>query len=96
MEDLYDKNLYRQAFLDRFGVDPKARPKGRRNQKWSNVMERLFRDSCKPWNEAMKQHVKDWLARYAAENPDKIIVGALEGPLGNFIATVERKLVMLE
>ena len=96
LEDLYDKNLYRQAFLDRFGVDPKVRPKGRQNQKWSNVMERLFRDSGKPWNEAMKQHVKDWLARYAAENPDKIIVGALEGPLVNFIATVDRKLVMLE
>ena len=96
LEDLYDKNLYRQAFLDRFGVDPKARPKGRRNQKWSNVMERLFRGAGKPWNEAMKQSVKDWLARYAAEKPDKIIVDALEGPLVNFIATVERKLVMLE
>lgn len=96
LEDLYDKNFYRQDFLDRFGVDPKAKPKGKRNYKWSNMIERLFRDAGKPWDESVRQNVKDWLARYAAENPDKIIVDALKGPLVNFIATVERKLVMLK
>lgn len=96
LEDLYDRNLYRQEFLDEFGVDPKFKPRGGRMHKWSIDMERLFRERGKPWNKAVKERVKDWLARYAVENADRIVLEALEGPLVNFIGTIELKLASLK
>jgi len=92
LEDLYDKSLYAPAFLTEFGVDPQKKPTGKEKQKWSNVMERLFRQAGKPWDDGVKAQVKNWLASFAAENGDKIIKEQLSGPIDSFVATVEAKL----
>ena len=92
LEDLYDKNVYRDEFKRRFGVDPKKRPRGRSRQKWSSEIKRLFLEAGKPWDDKTKAEVKGWLARFAADHPHKIIHTALSGPLDCFIETAETKL----
>ncbi|MDW3097940.1 MAG: AAA family ATPase [Alphaproteobacteria bacterium] len=92
LEDLYDKNIYATDFLAKFGVDPKQKIMGKGKPKWSTTIEKLFKESGKPWDHSVKFEVKNWLANYAAENPDKIIKNQLAGPLDSFIATAESKL----
>nr|WP_254430556.1 MULTISPECIES: AAA family ATPase [unclassified Ruegeria] len=92
LEDLYDKSVYSSAFLAEFGVDPKRKPKGKVKQKWSNFIERLFKEAGKPWNESVKFEVKHWLAEFAAENSEKIINSKISGPIDSFISTAEEKL----
>ncbi|NKM56370.1 AAA family ATPase [Rhizobium anhuiense] len=92
LEDIYDKNCYRDAFLAEFGVDPKSKPRGKDKQKWSNVMERLFREGGKPWSDQIKQNVKNWLADFAVANASTIIKAELASPLQAFISSVELKI----
>lgn len=92
LEDLYDKSLYREAFFDEFGVDPTSKPLGKKKQKWSSVMERLFSQAGKPWNDAIKFQVKAWLANYASAHAGTILIGPLTGPIDSFIQSVESKL----
>ena len=92
LEDLYDKSVYAEAFLEEFGVDPKRKPMGKDKQKWSFVMERLFKEAGKPWDEKVKFEIKSWLSRFAAENGNRIIKSQLSGPIDSFIVTAEAKL----
>jgi putative ATP-dependent endonuclease of the OLD family len=92
LEDLYDKNIYAEQFLKKFGVDPKKKPLGKDRKKWSNVIERLFKEAGKPWDDSIKFEVKSWLAQFAAENASTILLQRLSGPLDSFISTVEDKL----
>ncbi|MCY1126293.1 AAA family ATPase [Frigidibacter sp. RF13] len=92
LEDLYDRTLYGQTFLDEFGVDPRRRPAGKAKEKWSDAIGRLFRDAGKPWNDDIKAEVKGWLAKFAAANASQIVKSELEGPLNSFIETVVAKL----
>lgn len=92
IEDIYNKNVYAGPFKDTFGVDPKGKPKGKKNQKWSNVIERLFKQSGKPWDNQIKMEVKNWMSEFAAENAEQIINTPLAGPLDSFIRTIEEKI----
>lgn len=92
LEDIYDRDIYRPAFLEEFGVDPKGRPIANGTFKWSNRMERLFREAGKPWNDEIKNQVKGWLADFAEQNSDLIVKTELAGPLTAFIASIEAKL----
>ena len=92
LEDLYDKNVYRIQFLEKFGVDIKTQPLGKPRGKWSNVAERQFSESGKAWNGDVKSEVKEWLSAFAADNSERILNQALTGPLDAFIATSERKM----
>lgn len=92
IEDIYDRNIYRQAFIQEYGVDPKARPLANGTFKWSNRMERLFREAGKPWTDEIKAQVKGWLAEFAAQNPDVIVKTELAGPLISFIDSIEVKI----
>lgn len=92
LEDIYDKDLYREAFLTEFGVDPKKKPLGKKKQKWSSVIERLFREAGKPWNDQIKAQVKLWLAEFAAANSESIVKEPLSGPINSFVQTVEERL----
>jgi hypothetical protein len=92
MEDIYNRNIYRAAFLDEFGVDPKATLVGKPKSKWSNTMERRFRDAGKPWSDGVKASVKNWLADFASQRPGEIVQPELEAPLLNFIKSVEGRL----
>ena len=97
LEDLYDKSVYGTNFLREFGVDPRKRPMGRDNlkakRKWSKVMESLFGEAGKPWNDDIKMTVKNWLAEYAAANRETILKTILCGPLDSFIQSAENKLL---
>ncbi len=94
MEDLYDKNVYGPDFLKEFGVDPKKKPrdKGKRKWKWSKVMEALFSEAGKPWDDDTKIAVKNWLADYAVSRCETILHAELVGPLDSVIRTAEDKL----
>lgn len=92
LEDLYDKDVYRDAFLEEYGVDPKKKPLGGRKQKWSGVIEKLFSEAGKPWSENIKFQVKSWLAEYAAAHPSQILKSPLTGPIDSFIETIEAKI----
>ncbi len=92
LEDLYDKNVYATPFKDTFGVDPKGKLRGKKKQKWSNVIERLFTQSGKPWNDQIKMDAKNWMAKFAADNPEQIINAPLASPLDSFIRTIEEKM----
>ena len=92
LEDLYDVNVYQQAFLKEFGVDPKLRPVGKKGRKWSDVMERIFKESGKPWSPQIKASVKNWMAQYSSDNGNTIIRKETEKSLLAFIASVEGKL----
>jgi hypothetical protein len=72
LEDLYDKNWYRQGFRDKFGVDIQIKLPGKR-RKWSAHISLIFKASGKPWNERIKHDTKSWLANFAAEHPTKIL-----------------------
>lgn len=92
LEDLYDREIYREAFKEEFGVDPKKKPLGKQKQKWSTIMERLFAEAGKPWDDSIKSQVKFWLAEYAAAHPNQILKAPLTGPVDSFIETVEAKI----
>lgn len=92
LEDIYDKSVYAAEFNSRFGVDPKKKPIGKSKLKWSDTIEKLFKEAGKPWNDTIKFNVKSWLADFAASNADTIIRAELSGPLDSFIATVEMKI----
>lgn len=92
LEDLYDKDVYRQAFLEEFGVDPKKKPLGKPKQKWSAVTEKLFSEAGKPWSESIKFQVKSWLAEFAAAHPSEILKKQLAGPVDSFVKSVEAKI----
>ena len=92
LEDLYDKNVYQSDFKKMFGVDPKKKPMGKVKRKWSCVMESLFRESGKPWDNNIKFGVKRWMAEYAAANPGQILKDPLIGPLVSFVQTAEDKI----
>ena len=72
LEDVYDKDVYRQQFLLKFGVDVKLRIPGRR-KKWSEQAAGIFKASGKPWGDRVKHEVKAWLADFASEHPNEII-----------------------
>lgn len=92
LEDLYDKSVYAQAFLSEFGVDVTSKIMGKDRRKWSAVVEHLFRQAGKPWNDTIKAQVKNWLASFAAEHGGSIIKEPLAGPIDGFIYTVVSKL----
>ena len=92
LEDLYDKSIYASSFLSEFGVDVTKKPMGKGKQKWSSVIERLFQQAGKPWDDQVKAQVKNWLANFASENGDRIITKPLSGPIDSFVQTVENKL----
>lgn len=91
LEDLYDINVYRDAFLSEFGVDPKSKPSTKKDRKWSEKMERLFVESGKPWSDSLKNDCKSWLAAYAADNPSVIVRTSTGASLDAFVRSVELK-----
>ncbi|MCZ7929529.1 ATP-dependent nuclease [Agrobacterium pusense] len=96
LEDLYDKNVYQNAFFTEFGVDIKLKVKGKTKQKWSDNVERLFTENGKPWSDQIKQSVKNWLSDFARKNAASIVNEQLASPLNNFIRGVEKKIDQLE
>lgn len=92
IEDLYDRAVYSDEFLATFGVDPRTKLKGNSKQKWSSSMEQRFRSAGKPWNDAIKAKVKNWLSEYAAQSPLTIVRPELFSPLSNFISSIEAKI----
>ena len=92
LEDLYDKNVYRAAFLKKYGVDPKTKPKVNSSGKWSVTMRSLFLQAGKPWDDGIKGEIKYWLANYAAKHAQDIVNDNLAGSIIAFVQTVERKL----
>lgn len=92
LEDLYDKSVYSVEFQKEFGVDPRKKPMGRRKEKWSDTMKRLFGEAGKPWDDRIKHQIKAWLAKFAAENPDKILNPPISEPINNFISVAESKI----
>jgi len=92
LEDIYDKSIYSSDFEGKFGVDPKIKPMGKVKYKWSSVMERLFKEAGKPWNDSVKFEAKEWLSEFAAQNPTRILKEPIAGPINSFISTAESKL----
>ena len=92
LEDLYDKDVYRPAFLQRYGVDPKKKPKGKSTGKWSVTMRRLFLQEGKQWDNGIKGEIKYWLAGYAVKNAPDILNNNLVDSIRAFVQTVEHKL----
>ena len=92
LEDLYDKDVYRTAFIKRYGVDPKEKAKGKSTGKWSVTMRGLFLQAGKPWDNRVKGEIKYWLAEYAAKHAQDIVNDNLVDSIRAFVRTVERKL----
>ena len=82
LEDLYDTKVYSAAFLAEFAVDVDIKLKGKK-QKWSDATGRKFTASGKPWDDKVKEQVKNWLAAFAASQPKTIVhpqkVAVIEG-----------------
>lgn len=92
LEDLYDKSVYADQFLEEFGVNVKKKPLSKKKQKWSNTMEDLFNQAGKPWDDTVKFQVKNWLAIFASEHAENILKEQLSGPIDSFIEVAESKL----
>ncbi len=92
MEDLFDKNVYQDAFRHEFGVDPKLKIPGNQKGKWATVTEKQFKNSGKPWSNSIKAEVKLWLANFASANASNIVNEKLDGSLRAFIDSAERKI----
>lgn len=88
LEDLYDVNIYKSEFLANFGVDPSTRLRGSEKFKWSKKMEKIFKQAGKPWSEATRSEIKNWLANFAKNNCDKILKTELVQPIDNLIKAV--------
>lgn len=72
-EDLYDVNVYRDPFYEKFGVDILTKIPGKK-KKWSLRTEEKFKISGKPWSGAIKAEVKSWLLAFAVDRVDEIFV----------------------
>ena len=92
LEDLYDKDMYGPAFQAEFGVDPRKKPLGKPKVKWSGIMEKLFAEAGRPWDDPTKIAVKFWLAEFVAQNAENILKEPLTGPLKSFLQTAEDKM----
>jgi hypothetical protein len=91
LEDLYDKKVYREAFLSEFGVDIALKAPGNK-KKWSDRTGTIFRKHGKQWNGDIKQRAKDWLATFAADNPKSILHSEADNCIDAFISALENRL----
>jgi len=92
LEDILDSKKYREAFLSEFEVDPTVSPPAAKNQKWSIAMERKFQVHGKIWDSSVEMRVKFWLAEYARNNIDNIVIESRINPVDAFAKSVMRKL----
>ncbi len=95
LEDLYDKKVYRDGFFSEFGVDVTKKPIGKKSGKWSDLLSKLFLESGKTWTNSQKDACKIWLADFAANHADTIILEKTSGALDAFVVTVEDKIGMM-
>lgn len=95
LEDLFNREVYRDAFLDEFGVDVTRRLTNRFIGKWSDVLGRNYAESGKLWDNAQKAQCKAWLANFAALNANRIIGPTLGDSVDALILSLERKLKSL-
>lgn len=91
LEDLYDARIYKDEFLQKFGVDVGAKLKGAKNVKWSDRVKAIFIEAGKPWSDDVKNQTKWWLSEFAKENCANIVRESTSGALANFIAATELK-----
>lgn len=92
LEDLLNPRVYKDAFFQKFEVDPTVVPPGAKGQKWSMAMEFKFKAHGKIWNDAVSMRVKSWLASFAKENINEIIIEARIGPVDAFAKSLSKKL----
>ncbi|MFN8891397.1 MAG: ATP-dependent nuclease [Alphaproteobacteria bacterium] len=92
LEDLFNPRLYKDAFLEQFGVDPTTKPNGSAGKKWSDAMDARFKLAGKTWTKETKMKTKIWLAKYAREAGLSILIEGRKQPLEAFAATMVRKL----
>lgn len=93
LEDVLDVKKYKNAMLEEFSVDPTITPPAAKGKKWSVAMAKKFQAHGKNWDDKIEMHVKLWLARYAANNINDILVEARMGPIDAFAKSLERKII---
>lgn len=92
LEDVLDVKKYKDAMIGEFAVDPTINAPGAKGQKWSVAMERRFKSHGKNWDDKIEMQVKLWLAKYAANNIDDIILESRFGPIDAFAKSLILKL----
>lgn len=91
IEDLYDPGMYREFFLNNYGVDVIAKRKGANlTKKWSERMKVLFGAAGKPWDDAAKALVKGALARFVADSPEVALHPHRIGPIDSLVTLIEK------
>lgn len=92
IEDMFDKNLYIEPFCNHFGVCRNSLKKQLSNNryKWSNNVEKAFRECGKHWDKNTKNKVKKWIHDFAIQNIKSIFREELISPLNNLINELNR------
>jgi len=89
-EDCLELELYRNDFLQEFGVDLDCQ-EFRGNRKWSDRVRQAFLNQGKPWNKGVEAKVKYFVAKCVSENPNE----ALNAHKRNSIDALVRSLELL-
>lgn len=92
LEDLLDAKAYQTDFIKEFGVDPTIKPPAARAMKWSDAMAQKFLAHGKVWDKQQEIKAKIWLAQYASDNIDKLIMDSRFSVIKSFAETLERKM----
>ena len=92
-EDLVEPDLYREAFLNAFGVslDHNWLKKLSRG-KWSRRMPTIFEASGTPWDEDVESQAKALVAEAVAASPTEAIMDQSASIIEALVDALERKL----
>lgn len=92
LEDILDPKKYRDAFLAEFFVDPCLNTPAARGKKWSDAMAKIFQAQGKMWGDRLEMQVKLWLANYASENIEHIVIEPRFSPIEAFANSLISKM----
>lgn len=88
LEDLIDKKLYSSTIFERYGVSL-ANPKFAGKGKWSDRLERCFRNSAKQWSKQIETAIKTLVAESVVADASSAVPQGRFGPFRELISALE-------
>lgn len=92
LEDLYDINVYADAFLTAFGVDMRGGIASPHKKKWSDVVKEKFETSGKIFDKDKENEIKFWMANFAKNASKSILTNESRQPIDSLADSIKAKL----
>jgi len=95
IEDLYDDNLYRALFQNRYDVSVDS-PKFKGNLKWSERARNAFAHQGKPWSDKIENVLKSEVADLVEASPSVALNSHKRPVFDALVQSLEQKLLAIE